>query len=243
MVQFRQLDAAAIDQTIVTLERRIAERFPDSHLRKVAAELVRISQESAARIEAIQRPITWMRICVWSLLALIFLLLIIMPFFFHQWGDVKSILDFIQILDPSLNTAFFIGAFVVYLLSIERSIKRNRALAAIHELRSMAHVVDMHQLTKDPVMLTSEQHRTASSPTRTMTDFELSRYFDYCSEMVSLISKVAALYIQDFQDPVAISAVDEVESLSTGLSEKMWQKISLLNNSIAINAIQNQGRD
>ena len=237
MVQFRQLDAQAIDATIVTLERRIAERFPDSHLRKVAEELVSISKESAARIEAIQRPIMWMRIFVWSLLCMVVLLLVIMPFFFHKWGDVRSILDFIQVLDPSLNTAFFIGAFVVYLLSIERNIKRNRALAAIHELRSMAHVVDMHQLTKDPVMLTSEDHRTASSPTRTMTDFQLSRYFDYCSEMVSLISKVAALYIQDFQDPVAISAVDEVESLSTGLSEKMWQKISLLNHSVSVTAV------
>ena len=69
---------------------------------------------------------------------------------------------------------------------------------------------------------------TESSPKRTMTTFEMSRYLDYCSEMLSLIGKVAALYVQRFDDPVAISAVDEIEDLTTGLSRKVWQKIMLI---------------
>ena len=62
-----------------------------------------------------------------------------------------------------------------------------------------------------------------------MTDFELSRYLNYCSEMLSLIGKVAALYVQRFDDPVALSAVNEMEDLTTGLSRKIWQKIMILN--------------
>jgi len=102
-------------------------------------------------------------------------------------------------------------------------------MSAIHELRSMAHVVDMHQLTKDPVTLLDQRYRTASSPdTRSMTPFELARYLDYCSEMLALISKIAALYVQEFPDPVAATAVDEIENLTTGLARKIWQKVTML---------------
>jgi hypothetical protein len=64
-----------------------------------------------------------------------------------------------------------------------------------------------------------------------MSVFELSRYLDYCSEMLSLLSKSAALYIQDFDDPVTISTVNEIESLASGLSAKIWQKIMILDRS------------
>ena len=49
--------------------------------------------------------------------------------------------------------------------------------------------------------------------------------------MLSLIGKVAALYAQRFNDPVALSAVDEIEDLTTGLSRKIWQKIMIINQS------------
>ena len=61
-----------------------------------------------------------------------------------------------------------------------------------------------------------------------MNRFELSRYLDYCSEALSLTGKVAALYMKGFDDPVALQAVNEVESLTTGLSRKIWQKLTIL---------------
>ena len=62
----------------------------------------------------------------------------------------------------------------------------------------------------------------------TYSPFELSRYLDYCSEMLALISKIAVLYVQDLTDPVAIDTVDDVEDLTTGLSRKIWQKLTVL---------------
>jgi hypothetical protein len=62
-----------------------------------------------------------------------------------------------------------------------------------------------------------------------MSDFELSRYLDYCSEMLSLVGKIAALYVQRFDDPVVLAAVDEIEDLTTGISRKIWQKIMIIN--------------
>jgi len=46
--------------------------------------------------------------------------------------------------------------------------------------------------------------------------------------MLSLTGKVAALYVQHFDDAVAVAAASEVESLCTGLSRKIWQKIMIL---------------
>jgi hypothetical protein len=88
----------------------------------------------------------------------------------------------------------------------------------------------MHQLTKDPEQLLSQPPATASSPVRTMTRVELGRYLDYCSEMLSVTSKIAALFVERFNDPVTLSAVNEIESLTAGLSRKIWQKISMLLN-------------
>lgn len=197
-------------------------------MRGVAKELMEIAKETDHRIQLIREPSTSLQLLVWTLLSALCVIIIILPMFFSDWGHVNSVLEFIQNLEPMLGCAFFITAFVLYLLSIERGRKRSRALDAIHELRSLAHVIDMHQLTKDPVMLIPDKQETENSPRRTMTSFELSRYFDYCTEMLSLISKVSALYIEDFPDSVAITAVDEVENLTSGLSRKIWQKIALL---------------
>jgi hypothetical protein len=126
------------------------------------------------------------------------------------------------------SVLFYLGAVILFLFTVEGRIKRRRALRFLRELRALAHIVDMHQLTKDPDRLLTHGQNTPSSPAREMTRFELGRYLDYCSEMLSLISKIAALYIQNFDDPVVLAAVDEVEALTTGLSRKIWQKIMIL---------------
>jgi hypothetical protein len=95
-------------------------------------------------------------------------------------------------------------------------------------LRSLAHIVDMHQLTKDPERVTGPPANTESSPKRALTPFELTRYLDYCSEMLALISKAAALHVQAFDDPPTLDAVEQIEDLTAGLSRKIWQKIMIL---------------
>jgi hypothetical protein len=122
-----------------------------------------------------------------------------------------------------------VGATVLFLITLESRIKRRRALKALHELRAIAHVIDMHQLTKDPERALGIGKDTASSPKRELSPFELTRYLDYCSEMLSLSGKIAAIYAQDFDDAVVVDAVNDIEDLTTGLSRKIWQKISVLN--------------
>ena len=77
-------------------------------------------------------------------------------------SDLREIAAFIQVFEAGLSSMFFIGASVMFLVTWESRIKRNRALKAIHELRAMAHIVDMHQLTKDPDAIFSAGRDTAS---------------------------------------------------------------------------------
>jgi hypothetical protein len=111
---------------------------------------------------------------------------------------------------------------------VENRIKRRAALESLHQLRSIAHVVDMHQLTKDPVTHVAEGEKTASSPERSLTPYQLTRYLDYCSELLAINSKLAALHVQCFQDSEVLKTVNEVETLSHQLSNKIWQKIMML---------------
>ena len=69
---------------------------------------------------------------------------------------------------------------------------------------------------------------TAKSPPNRMTAEELHHYFDYCSELVSLIAKTAALCAERTSDPVVLGTVSNLETLAAQMSQKIWQKISLL---------------
>jgi hypothetical protein len=82
-------------------------------------------------------------------------------------------------------------------------------------------------LTKDPEQIVAGP-RTASSPERGMTPFELTRYLDYSTELLAIISKVAALYVQELADPVTIDAASAVQELAVNLSTTIWQKIVIL---------------
>ena len=145
-----------------------------------------------------------------------------------------TILEFISILEAGLNDLVLIGIGIFFLASLERRLKRRRVLSAIHELRSITHIVDMHQLTKDPGHLLHEVIDTPSSPGRALTSTDLARYLDYCSEMLSMTAKIAALYVQRFDDPIVLAAANEVEGLATGMSGKIWQKMVILEGSSAM---------
>ena len=226
---YRSLDSEKIVDTIGTLCRRIDERFPDSGLGKVCRELLTIAGESQERSAWIAKPHTALRIITGLVLIMMAggLVVVLASAAWPRSGF--ELVGLVQGLEAGLNLTILLGAAALFLFTVEVRIKRKRALKAIHELRALAHVIDMHQLTKDPELLRVRAQETASSPKRTLRAPELIRYLDYCSEMLSLIGKLAALYVQKFDDPVALVAVNEVEELTTGLSRKIWQKIMILN--------------
>ena len=227
-MRHRSLDAGAIATTIERLCQRVEVRFPESGLAGVCRELDAIAERAAETSAWIGRPILPLRIAVGLLVALILVGLAVTLAALRTPLEPLTLGELVQAIEAGVNDLVFVVVAVFFLLTLETRLKRRRALQAIHELRSIAHVIDMHQLTKDPEWVLDRGRETGVLPPRTMNRFELSRYLDYCSEALSLTGKVAALYMRDFDDPVALQAVNEVEALTTGLSRKIWQKLTIL---------------
>lgn len=226
---YRSLDSEKILATIGTLSRRIAERFPGSGLDRVCQELLTVAEESQRRSAWIAKPQRSLRLITGVLVTMIVGVLILVLINASWPRNGFDLVVLVQVSEAGLNVFILLSAAVLFLVTVETRIKRRRALKAIHELRALAHVIDMHQLTKDPERLLARMAETASSPKQNLSPAELGRYLDYCSEMLSLIGKIAALYVQKFDDPVALAAVNEVEDLTTSLSRKIWQKIMIIN--------------
>lgn len=226
--RYTRLDAAEIIKTAERLEARIGTRFPSAGLRRVCQGLVEIARHASERSEAIGRPLYGLRIGTALLSALIVASFATPVAMLSPAVGRITLPDLIQVIDAGISEIVFIGAAVLFLVSVEGRVKRRRALAAVHELRVVAHIIDMHQLTKDPEHIVFGRRRTAASPRHDLTPFELERYLDYCTEMLALIGKVAALYVQHFADTDAVAAVNDVEQLTSGLSRKIWQKIMIL---------------
>jgi Bacterial transglutaminase-like cysteine proteinase BTLCP len=226
---YSELQIERILTTINKLERRIAERFPGQGLHRICVELGRVAHEAGAEVEHLRRPIWLLRIGVGlSILGIVAIVFGIVTVVAPGAHVGTALTELVVASEAAVNEVILLAIAIFFMLSLETRARRRTALKSLHRLRSIVHIVDMHQLTKDPEYLLSPEMLTTSSPERSMTRFELSRYLDYCSELFSLTSKVAALYAQHLRDPVILDAVNDIETLAASLSNKVWQKIMIL---------------
>lgn len=224
------LDPARIVYTITMLGQRIEERFPGSGLARICGSLQDIGEHTKQRLDEVERPILWLRSGTWlmALLVGVGAIAAVRAVLLEIPQGFDNAFEALQVLEAGIQDVVFVGIAFAFLVTAENRLRARRALGYIRELRAIAHIVDMHQLTKDPDKLLHPTIDTESSPARTLTLTELGRYLDYCSELLSLTSKLAALYAERFSDALVLQAVDEVEALTTGLSRKIWQKIMIL---------------
>jgi hypothetical protein len=228
---FRELDASKIIKTLDTLAARVDERFPGAGLARVCLELASIARETTKRAEAIAAANLPIRFASVLLMGVVVTAAIWLGRQIQIQETTKELFGILQGIDAAVNLIVVSGVGLLFLWSLELRMKRQRTLRSLHELRSIMHVIDMHQLTKDPSLIALGGVATSSSPNRSLTPFELTRYLDYCSEMLSLTAKVAALYAQSLPDPVVVDAVSDLERLTANLSQKIWQKIALVEQS------------
>jgi hypothetical protein len=219
-VNYKTLDPVRIVETLKRLKGRIDKRFPESGLSKVCAELAATAQHTAQRAAEIADHNWPLRIAVSAIIAGGVLALFSAVKLLHL-ENIETNVGLLQTLEAAVNLLILFGGATWFLVGLDDRLKRQRALDQLHTLRSLAHVVDMHQLTKDPHALTEKGEAAIGVET-------LTRYLDYCADMLALIAKLAALYAERVRDPVVIDAVTEIENLTTGLSRKIWQKISLI---------------
>jgi hypothetical protein len=227
--RYRRLDPRLIIATAGKLEQRVAERFPDAGLRRVAAELTLLSEDLAASAKALEAPIWWVRILIGlAILAGAAVFLFVGTILSFERISTSEAFDFAEGLEASINTLLLAALGFLALARSEQRIKRTRVFAELHALRSLIHVIDMHQLTKDPAALSVNFQPTAHSPARITNRHDLARYLDYCSEMLSITGKLAALFAQTVNDEVVVGAVNDIEELGSNLSRKIWQKITMI---------------
>jgi hypothetical protein len=218
------------DRVLATLDKlqgRISARFPEAGLARVCADLLQTAHFSARDAASLARPHVLWRIAALALVMFGVAAQITAFRFLNIRAETLTAPELVQGLEAAVNLLILFGGAIWFVLTLEERTKRQRALDALHRLRQLAHVIDMHQLTKDPTVLL-DQRKTAASPERTMTQFELTRYLDYCAEMLALIGKLAALYADRVRDSVVIAAVNDVENLTAGLGRKIWQKITII---------------
>lgn len=231
---YRKLQSKLVLETIVTLEKRILERFPGSSLGGVCQELHKLAEEVDSLVERLSRPAWALRVgAALGVIGLIAMAVWIGNVALHTSLNFGGFGDVLQATEAGVNVIILLVMAIFFMSSLETRKKRAMTLEALHCLRSIVHIIDMHQLTKDPEYVLFPTPETDSSPKRTLTRFLLVRYLDYCSEMLSLTSKVAALHVQYLNDSVVQDAVSDIETLADSLSSKIWQKIMILDASLA----------
>jgi hypothetical protein len=219
---YRALDASKLLETSEKLAQRLEARFPGAGLAEVAREVTATTRDAALRAEKIAEPNIPLRV---GLLGLVALLIVGVVVSILSEGG-KSLEAVWKGLDATKGAAVYLTLVIFFLWTLEARFKRRKALKALHELRSLTHVVDMHQLAKDPEQI-SEGGMVEIGGHR-MDAAAMAAYLQFCTELLSLVSKIGHLYVQDFPDATSLTAADQVETLATGLSQKIWQKIIIL---------------
>jgi hypothetical protein len=229
-VLFTELDSNKVFVTLERLTARINERFPASGLVSVSRQLGELDRQRAGVLATLQRPMIALRaFTAVGLLALAGLVVLIGSVLMGGLtADLTGWSNFLQTLESVGNEVIFVAVAMLFVGNLEARYKRRMALRSLHSLRCAAHVIDMHQLTKDPVVLLSPAYRpSASSPQRSKSEIELARYLEYCCELLAILGKLGALHLQYLDDPVVFTAVSELETLTQGMANKIWQKIML----------------
>lgn len=224
---YRTLDEPKIIATLTALRDRIENQFPDSGLGRVADELIAVGGEVADCADYLNAPNWPIRIFAGLLIVAMVIVLYLasppidLPTGAHKFSNVQSIA-------AGLNIVAVVSVAVAFLLRLETNLKRRRAHEVLHQLRSIAHVVDMHQLSKDPAGRRLPEPEITESPKGAMSPASLGRYLDYCTDLLSLTGKLSALLVQRYKDQEVLAEVNEIEALASALAGRIWQKIQLL---------------
>ncbi len=231
VTELQRLDPAKILATAERLHDRIDERFPGSGLAGVADQLVEVASRARQTCAELSKPNLRLRIISYSVIALLLTAMFagaVVTISGSAPGRGLTWTELVQVGEAGANDLVLLGAAIYFFVSFETRLKRGKVVKALHQLRTLAHLIDAHQLTKTPEVVGHDHLRTKSSPERRLTPFQLTRYLDYCTEMLSLTSQIAALYGDGFDDSEALEAVTEIEEITVGLQGKIWQKMILL---------------
>lgn len=225
------LAADHVGATVAHLERRILARFGERGLTKVARDLghlVVLVQTRADESHDRLRRTTLVARAAGATIVAATLIALVLSMRSAVIDGLARTVEWVPLVESVINDLVFAAIAVVFLWVFPERLERRTLLRLLHRLRSLAHVIDMHQLSKDPEQLSPTYTPTAQSIVHGLDADQLHHYLTYCSEMMSLTAKTAALCGEHTTDGVVLETISTIETLTTELSNKIWQKISLL---------------
>lgn len=226
------LSGDAVRANVAQLQERVAARFPQHHLGEVAQKLLvvvgRVDQATQDKHRRMVRAVVLARVlaALAFLVAATLLVLALVHLLAHA-AD-QEVGSWIPLVESTINTCIFIGLGVYFLWGLPERRERAGLLVLLHELRSLAHVLDMHQLTKEPGRLRPGFTPTTHSLAGDLDAEEMLAYLSYCNELFALIGKVAALCAERSSDSTVLVTVSDVETLAGEISLRVYAKMTLL---------------
>ena len=120
-----------ISETVDRLSRRIKERSPKAGLSEVCNHLAVIANDASCQAADISQPIIAVRVVVGLLIGLIGLGLVATVTTLESPAAQLDFLSFVLVLESDIKDVVLISIGVYLLVSLERRIKKVRALKAI----------------------------------------------------------------------------------------------------------------
>ena len=217
--------------TVNEIHCRIVERFPTADLRTVAARIALMVEGVTGRVRSDARAGMFAR----------FLLLLIVVVLLGGGGYVAATLgptmtipswtELVQVGEAGLQLLILLGLGMLWCWSSARRARRARQLGYLSELRGIVHILDLYQLDKDPDRLfRAPSASTESSPKLGDVNnaFLMGRYLDYVSELLAVVSTLAAYYADETDDDAVLGVVREIGSIAASHRVHIGQKAAVL---------------
>ena len=239
--RFDRLDAAQVEATLDQLHLRIVSAMPGRHLADVVEEVRQVVVVIDKGARAVRRRAA-IGIGSWALIAALVVLVVAGVASAVHTGlaaedDVRGF-EWFGVVESGVNDVVFAAVAIWFLQGLPARLERRRLLRILYRLRSLAHVTDMHQMSKytadgevrddDAFPADAPDADAPAAAPRLMDEDDLVRYLEFCSSLLSLTAKAAALCGENTTDAVVLDTVSEIETLTASMSRKVWQKISLL---------------
>ncbi|MCY2966867.1 MAG: hypothetical protein NT069_25090 [Planctomycetota bacterium] len=213
-----QLDPSRIIQTAEKLAQRIGQSLPGTTLAGLAAEIVQIARDTDQRIRQILKPNLAIRIGSVTAIGLTLACLWYFMQDLHTRLEFRTITEFLGAANTCFNFLVALAGGLWFFVTLESRIKRKKILASIQELRELIHVIDATQLYYTP-----EMYGPDSDSTKTDQRFDHTYLLD-CSQLLGVISNLAALYTRGAADDSIMRAAADVEMLAAALTGKLYAK-------------------
>ena len=198
---YRALNPERIERTVERLLQRVEQRFPGSGLAGVVRELLGIARHTAETAIWISRPLIPLRVAIGFLGILMLVgLLVSLRSLQVQMGP-PTLPELAQGIESAIGDVVYVAVAVFFLTTIETRIKRRRALRAIHELRSIAHVDRHAPAHQGPGVGARARPGDRARPAALDVAVRAVPLPRLLLGELSLTGKVAALYIQRFETP------------------------------------------